>query len=210
MTEGKRAVGLKRAAHLARLRFAASSDETFKLSTYPDFVAKVRDVVGSIFPGPACRRSVCGREVPNPGARPRPTHVAHAPRSARAASHDRTRHGTTSLFAALNIATGEIIRVLSRHRAAEFRKFLDEIEAAVPHGRDVHLLMDNYGMHKAPLIRNWLAKRPRWHIHLTLTRLVLAQSRRGLVRVHHQGDPARHLSQRPGATRRHYGLLHQP
>jgi transposase len=85
-------------------------------------------------------------------------------------SHDYTRHGTTSLFAALDIASGRIIgKCYGRHRAAEFRKFLDEIEAVVPRELDVHLVMDNYATHKAPLIRKWLAKRPRWHVHLTPT-----------------------------------------
>ena len=85
-------------------------------------------------------------------------------------SHDYIRHGTTSLFAALDIATGKVIgKCYSRHRAVEFRKFLDEIEAAVPRGLDVHIVMDNYATHKAPLVRNWLAKRPRWHVHLTPT-----------------------------------------
>lgn len=85
-------------------------------------------------------------------------------------SHDYKRHGTTSLFAALDIATGRVIgKCYGRHRAAEFRKFLDEIEAAVPRELDVHLVMDNYVTHKTPLIRKWLAKRPRWHVHLTPT-----------------------------------------
>ena len=85
-------------------------------------------------------------------------------------SHDYKRHGTTSLFAALDIATGRVIgKCYGRHRAKEFRKFLDEIEAAVPDDLDVHLVMDNYATHKTPLIRNWLAKRPRWHVHLTPT-----------------------------------------
>ncbi|WP_247838399.1 IS630 family transposase [Bradyrhizobium sp. 200] len=85
-------------------------------------------------------------------------------------SHDYKRHGTTSLFAALDIATGRVIgKCYGRHRAAEFRKFLDEIEAAVPRGLDVHLVMDNYVTHKTPLIRKWLAKRPQWHVHLTPT-----------------------------------------
>jgi transposase len=85
-------------------------------------------------------------------------------------SHDYKRHGVTSLFAALDIATGHVIgKCYSRHRAAEFRKFLDEIEANVPDGLDVHLVMDNYATHKTALIRNWLVKRPRWHVHLTPT-----------------------------------------
>src|SRR5438093_12588883 len=77
---------------------------------------------------------------------------------------------TTSLFAALDIATGRVIgKCYGRHRATEFRKFLDEIEANVPPDLDVHLVMDNYATHKTPLIRNWLARRPRWHVHLTPT-----------------------------------------
>ena len=85
-------------------------------------------------------------------------------------SHNYTRHGTTSLFAALDIATGRVIgKCYGRHRTAEFRKFLDEIEAAVPPDLDVHLIMDNYATHKTALIRKWLAKRPRWHVHLTPT-----------------------------------------
>ena len=85
-------------------------------------------------------------------------------------SHDYTRHGTTSLFAALDIATGRVIgKCFARHRATEFRKFLDEIEANVPRDLDVHLVIDNYATHKTPLIRNWLARRPRWHVHLTPT-----------------------------------------
>ena len=85
-------------------------------------------------------------------------------------SHDDTRHGTTSLFAALDIATGRVIgKCFARHRATEFRKFLDQIEANVPRDLDVHLVIDNYATHKTPLIRNWLARRPRWHVHLTPT-----------------------------------------
>jgi len=83
---------------------------------------------------------------------------------------DYTRHGTTSLFAALDIATGRVIgKCFPRHRATEFRKFLDEIEANVPRDLDVHLVIDNYATHKTPLIRNWLVRRPRWHVHLTPT-----------------------------------------
>ena len=75
-----------------------------------------------------------------------------------------------SLFAALDIATGQVIgKCFARHRATEFRRFLDEIEANVPQKLDVHLVMDNYATHKTPLIRNWLARRPRWHVHLTPT-----------------------------------------
>ena len=108
---------------------------------------------------------------PDPGARPQPAACCRCdPARPARRSHDYKRHGTTSLFAALDIATGRVIgKCYGRHRAAEFRKFLDEIEAAVPADLDVHLVMDNYATHKTPLIRNWLAKRPRWHVHLTPT-----------------------------------------
>ena len=79
-------------------------------------------------------------------------------------THDYLRHGTTSLFAALDTRTGKVIgRCHQRHRAVEFRKFLDTIEAEVPANLDVHLIADNYATHKTALIRNWLAKRPRFH-----------------------------------------------
>ena len=85
-------------------------------------------------------------------------------------THDYTRHGTTSLFAALDIATGAGIgRCYPKHRSSEFRKFLDQIEASVPADLDVHLVMDNYATHKTQPIRNWLAKRPRWYVHFTPT-----------------------------------------
>jgi len=83
-------------------------------------------------------------------------------------THDYTRHGTTSLFAALEVKTGKIIgQCHQRHRTIEFRKFLDTVEAAVPTELDIHLVLDNYATHKTPVIRRWLAKRPRFHLHFT-------------------------------------------
>lgn len=85
-------------------------------------------------------------------------------------SHDYKRHGTTSLFAALDVKTGTVIgECHRRHRSVEFRKFLDTIDQNVPAALDVHLVLDNYGTHKTSIIRNWLAKRPRFHIHFTPT-----------------------------------------
>jgi transposase len=85
-------------------------------------------------------------------------------------THDYKRHGTTSLFAALDVATGKVIGSLHRrHRAAEFRNFLDRIDQAVPSDLDVHLVLDNYATHKTPTIQRWLAKRPRYHLHFTPT-----------------------------------------
>lgn len=145
--------------------------ETFKLSTDPDFVAKVRDVVGLYVSPPQHAIVLCVDEKSQIQAldRSQPM-LPMRPGQAARRSHDYKRHGTTSLFAALDIATGQVIgKCFPRHRAAEFRKFLDEIEANVPKDLDVHLVMDNYATHKTPLIRNWLAKRPRWHVHLTPT-----------------------------------------
>jgi transposase len=86
-------------------------------------------------------------------------------------THDYQRHGTTTtLFAALNAQTREVITQFhQRHRSAQFREFLDLIDTQVPRRLDVHIIMDNYGTHKTPLIRNWFAKRPRFHVHFTPT-----------------------------------------
>ena len=145
--------------------------ETFKLSTDPDFVAKVRDVVGLYVSPPQHAVVLCVDEKSQIQAldRSQPMLPMRPGQPARR-SHDYARHGTTSLFAALDIATGRVIgKCFPRHRAAEFRKFLDEIEANVPRDLDVHLVMDNYATHKTALIRRWLARRPRWHVHLTPT-----------------------------------------
>jgi transposase len=145
--------------------------ETFKLSTDPDFVAKVRDVVGLYASPPEHAIVLCVDEKSQIQAldRSQPLLPMRPGQPARR-SHDYKRHGTTSLFAALDIATGQVIgKCFPRHRAAEFRRFLDEIEANVPKDLDIHLVMDNYATHKTPLIRSWLAKRPRWHVHLTPT-----------------------------------------
>jgi transposase len=145
--------------------------ETFKLSTDPDFVAKVRDVVGLYVSPPEHALVLCVDEKSQIQALDRSQPVLPMrPGQPERRSHDYKRHGTTSLFAALDVATGRVIgQCFPRHRAAEFRRFLDEIEANVPKNLDVHLVMDNYATHKTPLIRAWFAKRPRWHVHLTPT-----------------------------------------
>jgi len=145
--------------------------ETFRLSTDPEFVAKIRDIVGLYVSPPQHAVVLCVDEKSQIQAldRSQPMLPMRPGQPARR-SHDYRRHGTTSLFAALDIATGRVIgKCYGRHRAAEFRKFLDEIEAAVPRSLDVHLVMDNYATHKTRSIRNWLAKRPRWQVHLTPT-----------------------------------------
>lgn len=85
-------------------------------------------------------------------------------------THDYTRHGTASLFAALNAAAGDVIgKCYRKHRPAEFKKFLNEVERSVPAGLGIHIVMDNYATHKTQAIRDWFAKRPHWHAHFTPT-----------------------------------------
>ncbi len=92
------------------------------------------------------------------------------PGQAERRTHDYVRHGTTSLFAALDVKAGTVIgRCFPRHRAAEFRRFLDEVDARVPPDLDVHLVLDDSSTHKTEAIRDWLAKRPRYHVHFTPT-----------------------------------------
>jgi transposase len=90
------------------------------------------------------------------------------PGQAERRTHDYKRHSTTSLFAALDAQSGKVIgQMHRRHRSIEFRKFLVRIDARVPPDQEVHIVMDNYGTHKTPLIRAWFAKRPRFHVHFT-------------------------------------------
>jgi transposase len=93
-----------------------------------------------------------------------------APGLAERRTHDYRRHGITSLFAAFNVATGEIIgETHRRHRSAEFKRFLERIDKEVPAELDVHLVLDNYGTHKTPPVRSWLVRHPRFHVHYTPT-----------------------------------------
>jgi transposase len=143
--------------------------ETFKLSPDPLFIDKVRDIVGLYMDPPDRALVLCVDEKSQIQAldRTQPL-LPMRPGQVERRTHDYVRHGTTSLFAALNVKTGEIIgQCHQRHRAIEFRKFLDTVEAAVPAALTLHLVLDNYATHKAPLIRRWLAKRPRVHLHFT-------------------------------------------
>jgi transposase len=145
--------------------------ESFKLSNDPLFVEKVRDIVGLYLSPPERALVLCVDEKSQIQAldRSQPL-LPMRPGQVERRTHDYTRHGTTSLFAALNIASGAVIgRCYPKHRSSEFRKFLDQIEANVPQDLDVHLVMDNYATHKTKLIRDWLAKRPRWQVHFTPT-----------------------------------------
>jgi transposase len=145
--------------------------ETFKLSSDPEFVEKVRDIVGLYLAPPDRALVLCVDEKTGVQAldRTQPL-LPMRPGQVERRTHDYARHGTTSLFAALDVGAGTVIgRCLRRHRAAEFRSFLDTVEAAVPAGLDVHVVMDNAGIHKTRLIRDWFAKRPRWRVHFTPT-----------------------------------------
>ena len=145
--------------------------QTFKLSTDPDFVAKLRDVVGLYMSPPSHALVLCVDEKSQIQALDRSqTVLPMRPGQPERRSHDYMRHGTTSLFAALDIATGAVIgKCYPRHRAEQFRCFLDEIETRVPGDLDVHLVWDNYATHKTKMICDWLAQRPRWQVHLTPT-----------------------------------------
>ena len=145
--------------------------EAFKLSKDPLFVEKVRDIVGLYLNPPDRALVLCADEKSQIQAldRTQPL-LPMRPGQVERRTHDYVRHGTTSLFAALDIKTGTVIgRCHRRHRAVEFRKFLDTIDAAVPPELDIHLVLDNYATHKTPLIRRWLSKRPRVHLHFTPT-----------------------------------------
>jgi transposase len=145
--------------------------ETFKLSTDPLFVDKVRDIVGLYLNPPDRALVLCVDEKSQIQAldRTQPL-LPMRPGQVERRSHDYQRHGTTSLFAALDIATGRVIgRCYQRHRAIEFRKFLAQVEQAVPADLDIHLVLDNYATHKAPPVKAWLARHPRYHLHFTPT-----------------------------------------
>ena len=145
--------------------------ETFKLSKDPLFIDKVRDIVGLYLNPPDRALVLCVDEKSQIQAldRTQPL-LPMRPGQAERRSHDYKRHGTTSLFAALDVKTGAVIgECHRRHRSTEFRKFLDTIDQRVPASLDIHLILDNYGTHKTATIRRWLAKRPRFHVHFTPT-----------------------------------------
>jgi transposase len=145
--------------------------DTFKLSTDPLFVDKVVDVVGLYHNPPEKAVVLCTDEKSQVQALDRSQPVLPMmPGMPERRSHDYVRHGITTLFAAFDIADGTVISELHRrHRATEFRKFLTTIDKTVPADLDVHLICDNYGTHKTPAIKAWLARHPRFHIHFTPT-----------------------------------------
>lgn len=145
--------------------------ETFKLSTDPLFIEKVRDIVGLYVNPPTKAMVLCVDEKSQIQALDRTQPLLPlAPGVAERRTHDYQRHGTTSLFAALDLATGQVIGELHRrHRSKEFLAFLRTIEAQVPAKLDVHLILDNYGTHKTPSVKAWFARHPRFHLHFTPT-----------------------------------------
>jgi transposase len=145
--------------------------ETWKLSTDPQFIDKVRDVVGLYLNPPEAAVVLCVDEKSQIQALDRTAPVLPLmPGSPQRRSHDYTRHGTTNLYAALNLASGLVISQMTpRHRAAEFKRFLARVDEAVPAELDVHVICDNSSTHKTPAIRRWLAVHPRFHLHFTPT-----------------------------------------
>ena len=145
--------------------------DTFKLSDDPQFIDKVRDVVGIYLNPPERAVVLCVDEKTGIQAldRTRPT-LPMRPGQVERRTHDYVRNGITDLFAALNIATGEVVaRTDTRHRAVEFIKFLDLINASVPVGLDVHVVIDNASTHKTPAVHHWLLRHPRFVFHFTPT-----------------------------------------
>ena len=145
--------------------------ETFKLSSDPLLVEKVRDIVGLYLSPPERALVLCVDEKSQIQAldRSRPL-LPMRPGQIERRTHDDMRHGTTTLFAALDIATGKVIgQCFPRHRSREFLRFLRSLETQVPDDLDVHLAMDNYATHKTPAVQRWLAGHPRWQVHFTPT-----------------------------------------
>ncbi len=145
--------------------------ETFKLSRDPQFVAKVRDVVGLYLNPPERAVVLCVDEKSQIQALDRTQPILPMqPGLPERATHDYKRHGTSSLYAALDVSTGQVIgRLHGRHRAIEFKQFLQTLDREVPAELDVHVILDNSSTHKTPAIRKWLTAHPRFVLHFTPT-----------------------------------------
>lgn len=145
--------------------------DTFKLSEDPQFIEKLRDVVGLYMNPPEHAVVFCADEKTSIQALDRTQPILPMrPGQLERRTHDYKRHGVTDLFAALNVATGQVVhQTATRHRAIEFRKFLDAIDNAVPEGLDVHVVLDNSSTHKTPAIHKWLLRHPRFTFHFTPT-----------------------------------------
>jgi transposase len=145
--------------------------ETFKLSRDPQFVAKVRDVVGLYLNPPERAVVLCVDEKSQIQALDRTQPILPMqPGLPERATHDYKRHGTSSLYAALDVSSGQVIgRLHGRHRAIEFKQFLQTLDREVPADLDVHVILDNSSTHKTPAIRKWLTSHPRFVLHFTPT-----------------------------------------
>jgi transposase len=145
--------------------------ETFKLSSDPAFVEKVRDIVGLYLAPPDRALVLCVDEKPRiQAAQGTAPSFPLRPGQPERRTHDYRRHGTLDLFAALDVKAGTVIGARERrHRGVEFRAFLHTVERTVPPGLEVHLVLDNLKTHKTKLVHDWLAKRPRFHLHFTPT-----------------------------------------
>jgi transposase len=145
--------------------------ENFKFSKDPQFVEKVRDIVGLYMNPPDRAIVLCVDEKSQVQALNRTQPILPlAPGVPARQSHDYQRHGVTSLFAAMDVASGVTISsCYRRHRHQEFLHFLNDIDANLPSGFDIHLVMDNYGTHKVAKVKTWLARHPRYHVHFTPT-----------------------------------------
>jgi transposase len=145
--------------------------ETFKISPDPFLIDKIRDVVGLYLAPPVNAVVFSMDEKPQIQALERTAPVLPMlPGTPERRSFDYVRHGTVDLFAALNIATGEVLgKVTAQHTAADFRDFLADIDAAVPAGLDIHVICDNLSAHKAPVVQRWIVAHPRFTLHFTPT-----------------------------------------
>jgi transposase len=145
--------------------------QTWKLSTDPQFIDKVRDVAGLYMSPPENALVLCADEKSQIQALDRTAPcLPMLPATPARMTHDYVRNGTTSLFAAFDLASGSVIaQPYRRHRHQEFLRFLKLIDAAVPKDLDLHLVLDNYATHKTPAIHQWLLKHPRFYLHFTPT-----------------------------------------
>jgi len=144
---------------------------TYALSQDPLFIEKVRDVVGLYMSPPANALVLSVDEKSQIQALNRTQPILPmGPGSEEKRTPDYDRHGTTTLFAALNVKTGTVIgQCYPKHRSLEFRKFLEHVEENTPQNQDIHMILDNYGTHKSPLIHRWLLRHPRFHLHFIPT-----------------------------------------
>jgi len=185
--------------------------ETWKLSRDPQFVAKVRDVVGLYLDPPERAVVLCVDVKSQIQALDRTAPVLPMlPGTPARATHDYRRFGTSSLYAALDIGSGKVIGSLhARHRAIEFKKFLQRLDCEIPTELEVHLILDNASTHKTPAITRWLAAHPRFRLALHADLQLLAQPRRALVRrADDEKAPPRQPPLRPRTQHRHPRLDH--